>query len=239
MPDLQATCPTGEPAGHRKHNNSHFGLRKRGNLADGLDGRSATDHNPGFHRPRTAFQTPGLLINRDLTSEQDKLGVTRHSMDVLTFDDLVLGSEWESPGRTVTETDVVLFAGLSGDYNPLHANHELSKSGPFGRPVAHGLLGLAIATGLISHAPRVDTMALLAILEWRFLLPIVFGDTIKVVSRVEAREPQARGRRGIVTWHRHILNQNGHVVQAGRTQTLVRGKPRSRPTKPSPSNAGD
>ena len=80
--------------------------------------------------------------------------------------------------------------------------------------MAHGILGLAIATGLISHAPRVDTMAFLAILEWRFLLPIVFGDTIKVISRIEALEPQARGRRGIVTWHRHILNQN----DAGRSR---------------------
>ena len=157
--------------------------------------------------------------------------MTRHSLDVLSFDDLVVGDEWESPGRTVTETDVVLFAGLSGDYNPLHSNHDLSKSGPFGRPVAHGILGLAIATGLISHAPRVDTMAFLAILEWRFLLPIVFGDTIKVISRIEALESQARGRRGIVTWHRHILNQNAQVVQEGRSQTLVRGKPRPRPLK--------
>jgi 3-hydroxybutyryl-CoA dehydratase len=163
--------------------------------------------------------------------------VTRYSLDVLCFDDLVVGDEWESPGRTVTETDVVLFAGLSGDFNPLHCNHDLSKSGPFGRPVAHGILGLAIATGLISHAPRVDTLAFLAILEWRFLLPIVFGDTVRVISRIEALEPQARGRRGIVTWHRRILNQNAQVAQEGRSQTLVRGKPQSRPPQGDPSNA--
>ncbi len=155
--------------------------------------------------------------------------MARYSVAVLSFDDLVIGDEWESPGRTVTETDVVLFAGLSGDYNPLHTNHENAKSGPFGRPVAHGILGLAIATGLTSHAPRVDTMALLAILEWRFLLPIAVGDTLSVVSRIEALHPQARGRRGIVTWHRRIVNQNAQVVQEGRSQTLVRGKPQQRP----------
>ncbi len=154
--------------------------------------------------------------------------MARYSVDVLSFHDLIVGDEWESQGRTVTETDVVLFAGLSGDYNPLHCNHEISKSGPFGRPVAHGILGLAIATGLSSHAPRVDTMALVAILEWRWLLPIVFGDTIRVISRIEALESQARGRRGIVTWHRRILNQNAQVVQEGRSQTLVRGKPQTR-----------
>ncbi len=154
--------------------------------------------------------------------------MAHYSVDVLSFHDLIVGDEWESHGRTVTETDVVLFAGLSGDYNPHHCNHEISKNGPFGRPVAHGILGLAIATGLSSHAPRVDTMALVAILEWRFLLPIVFGDTIRVISRIEALESQARGRRGIVTWHRRILNQNAQVVQEGRSQTLVRGKPQTR-----------
>jgi 3-hydroxybutyryl-CoA dehydratase len=150
--------------------------------------------------------------------------VTRHTFEVLGFDDLVLGDEWESPARTVTETDVVLFAGLSGDFNPLHVNQELSKSGPFGRPVAHGLLGLAIATGLTAHAPRLDTLAFLAILEWKFLVPIGFGDTIRVVSRVEDLKSQARGRRGIVTWHRRLVNQESVTVQEGRTQTLVRGR---------------
>jgi len=154
--------------------------------------------------------------------------VTRHAFEVLVFDDLVLGEEWDSPARTVTETDVVLFAGLSGDFNPLHSNHELSKTGPFGRPVAHGLLGLAVATGLITHAPRIDTLAFLAILEWRFLAPINFGDTIRVISRVEDLQSQAKGRRGIVTWHRRVLNQDSITVQEGRTQTLVRGRHPSR-----------
>ena len=96
--------------------------------------------------------------------------MTRHALEVLAFDDLVLGDEWESPARTVTETDVVLFAGLSGDFNPLHCNHELSKKGLSDDRWPMDLLGLAIATGLISHAPRIDTLAFLAILEWKFLL---------------------------------------------------------------------
>ncbi len=163
--------------------------------------------------------------------------MARHSLEILAFDDLVLGDEWESPARTVTESDVVLFAALSGDYNPLHCNHELSEKGPFGRPVAHGLLGLAFATGLISQAPRIDTLAFLAILEWRFLLPIGFGDTVRVVSQIEALEPQSNGRRGVVTWHRHILNQNGQIVQEGRTQTLVRGRPPTSTSRPNPADA--
>jgi acyl dehydratase len=150
--------------------------------------------------------------------------VTRHSWSIWSFDDLVVGDEWETARRTVTETDVVLFAGLSGDFNPLHVDHSSATNNPFGRPVAHGLLGLAIATGLTSQAPRVDTLALLAILEWKFHRPIAFGDTIHAVSKVESLEPHAHGRRGVVTWHRRILNQDGHVVQEGRTQTLVRAR---------------
>ncbi len=153
--------------------------------------------------------------------------MTRHSWSVKSFDELVVGDEWESPRRTVTQTDVVLFAALSGDFGPLHVDHSSASRSIFGQPVAHGLLGLAVATGLISQTPPIDTLAFLAILEWKFHRPIVFGDTIHVLSKVESLHPQAKGRRGIVTWQRRILNQDGHLVQEGRTQTLVRARTRS------------
>jgi acyl dehydratase len=165
--------------------------------------------------------------------------VTRHLWSVHSFDDLVVGDEWESPRRTVTETDVVAFAGLSGDFNPLHIDHSSQVGNPFGRPVAHGLLGMAIGTGLASQAPRVDTLAFLAILEWKFHRPILFGDTIYVVSTILALESSAGGRRGVVTWRRRILNQDGHLVQEGRTQTLVRGRTASStPKAPQPEDSG-
>jgi 3-hydroxybutyryl-CoA dehydratase len=103
-------------------------------------------------------------------------------------------------------------------------DHEQACRSSFGRPIAHGLLGLAIASGLASHAPRVDTMAFLAILEWKFLHPIAFGDTIRVITRVVLLEPRSRGRRGIVTWHRRLVNQHGKMLQEGMTQTLVRSR---------------
>src|ERR1700691_2675629 len=165
------------------------------------------------------------------------IAVTRHPWSIWSFDDLVVGDEWESPRRTVTETDVVLFAGLSGDLNPLHVDHSSAGGNPFGRPVAHGLLGLSIASGLMSQAPRVDTLAFLAILEWNFHHPIVFGDTIHGISRIEALEPSRNGRRGEVTWYRRILNQEGRLIQEGRTRTLVRG--RSRQPSKTDSNRGD
>lgn len=148
---------------------------------------------------------------------------TRRRTTALGYDDLTVGDEWESASRTVTQADVTTFAGLSGDFNPLHMDHAWATAeGPFGKPVAHGLLGLALASGLASVAPRMDTLAFLAVLEWKFLLPIAFGDTVRVVSTVESIEPQSRGRRAVVTWRRRLLNQEGRTVQDGRTQTLVR-----------------
>jgi acyl dehydratase len=79
----------------------------------------------------------------------------------------------------------------------------------------------------MSNAPRVDTLAFLAITEWQFHKPILFGDTIYALSTVQSLQPQAKGRRGVVTWHRRIFNQDDSLVQEGRIQTLVRA--RSRP----------
>src|SRR4051812_44007788 len=70
----------------------------------------------------------------------------------LFFDDVEVGQEWESPGRTVTETDIVNFAGLSGDFNPIHTDHEFARSTPFRRPVAHGILIWAISSGMGLYA---------------------------------------------------------------------------------------
>ncbi|AMV37541.1 MaoC/PaaZ C-terminal domain-containing protein [Planctomyces sp. SH-PL62] len=161
--------------------------------------------------------------------------MARHRNNPLGYNDLTIGDEWESPGRTVTETDVTTFAGLSGDFNALHVDHAWAADGPFGKPVAHGLLGLALVSGLASHAPRVDTQAFLAILEWKFLLPIAFGDTVRVISRVESIEPQARGRRALVVWRRRLINQDDLVVQEGLTQTLVRARSLAAPSEPESS----
>lgn len=142
----------------------------------------------------------------------------------LYFDDLAPGDEWESPARTVTEADVVAFAGISGDYNAIHVDHESARAGAFGRPVAHGLLGLAIVSGLASYSPRVATLAFLAIERWDFLKAIAFGDTVRVLTRVESIQPKARGRRAEVIWSRRLVNQAGETVQEGRTRTLVKGR---------------
>jgi len=204
------------------------GNRSNGSHPDSGDDPSLDAHQPAPQNPHVReLADPHVWARRTREQEPNsftEFNLTRHSLTILTFDDLVVGDEWVSASRTVTEADVVWFAGLSGDFSPLHVDRESSALGPFGGPVAHGLLGLAISSGLSSQAPRVDTVALLAILEWHFHHPIHFGDTIRVVSTVEALAPGSRGRRGVVTWRRQILNQKAQVVQEGRTQTLVRGR---------------
>jgi acyl dehydratase len=148
-------------------------------------------------------------------------------MPVLYFDDLNVGDEWVSPRRTVTEADVVAFACLSGDFNPIHVDHEFARKTPFGRPVAHGLLGMAIGSGLTSQFPQMATVAFLGIDQWSFLEPLFFGDTVHVRTEVIGLEARARGRRGVVTWRRKLVNQNGTTIQEGTTRTLVRGRRQS------------
>src|SRR5262245_54359660 len=142
----------------------------------------------------------------------------------LYFDDVEVGQEWESPGRTVTETDLVNFAGLSGDFNPIHVDHQFAATTPFRRPVAHGLLVLSISSGLGLHSPAMRTVAFLDIREWKFVGPVFIGDTVRVRSKILETEVRARGRRGAITWQRQIVNQEGKVVQEGVTVTLVEGR---------------
>ena len=142
----------------------------------------------------------------------------------LYFDDVAVGQQWESLGRTITETDVVQFAGLSGDFNPIHVDDEFARSTPFRRPLAHGLLVFSIGSGLAVACPPMRTMAFLEIREWHFLGPVFFGDTIRIQGEAAHKEARGRGRRGEITWRRRILNQENKVVQEGLVVTLVEGR---------------
>jgi acyl dehydratase len=145
----------------------------------------------------------------------------------LFFDDVAVGQEWVSPGRTVTEADIVNFAGLSGDFNPIHTDHEFAKTTPFRRPVAHGMLVWSMASGLGAYAPPMRTVAFLSVREWHFKGPVFAGDTVRLRSNVLGKEVRGRGRRGAITWGRQVLNQEDKVVQEGVTVTLVEGRARA------------
>jgi 3-hydroxybutyryl-CoA dehydratase len=149
----------------------------------------------------------------------------------LFFDDVEVGQEWESLGRTVTEADIVNYAGLSGDFNPIHMDHEFAKTTAYRKPIAHGLLIWAITSGLGMMAPPMRTVAFLSIRDWQFKLPVYVGDTIRIKTKVLEKEERSRGRRGIITWMRTIINQAGKIVQEGITLTLVEGRAHIREAK--------
>jgi acyl dehydratase len=137
------------------------------------------------------------------------------------FDDVEIGQEWESQGRTVTEADIVNFAGLSGDFNPIHTDHEFAKTTPFRRPIAHGLLVFSIGSGLGVSCPSMRTIAFIQVSEWNFRGPVFIGDTIRLRSRLLEKNLKGRGRRGEMVWYRGIVNQEGKIVQEGKLVTLV------------------
>lgn len=142
----------------------------------------------------------------------------------LFFDDVAVDQEFASQGRTITQTDIVNFAGVSGDFNPIHVDHEFAKTTLFRQPIAHGMLVLSIGTGLAVSSPPMRTLAFLGIKEWSFKEPIFIGDTIRMISKAVEKEERSRGRRGVITWRRTIVNQDGKIAQEGLTQTLVEGR---------------
>jgi len=128
------------------------------------------------------------------------------------FEDWEIGKVYESASRTITETDIVIFAGLSGDYNPLHTDEEFAKKSIFGRRVPHGLLVLSISSGLINQSGMFEgaVEAFLAMEKFRLTKAILPGDTIK--TRFEAIEKKVTKQgKGIVTFKMDVLNQKDEV----------------------------
>lgn len=131
------------------------------------------------------------------------------------FDDLKIGERFTSARRTVQDADIVNFAGLSGDFNPLHIDDVMAAEGPFGRRIAHGMLVASVGTGLRS---RIDDCAVLAFLEMtrRFKKPTFPGDTIWVEYEVTKAEPsRSKPQMGVVTFAVRVINQRGETVQDG------------------------
>ncbi len=140
------------------------------------------------------------------------------------FEDFVVGAMDVSPGRTVTETDVIMFSYVSGDTNPMHTDAELSARSLLGERVAHGAFGVSMATGLSHRMGQLDGTAIasLGIDEWRFLRPIRFGDTITLRTTVVETRPSSKPGRGVLIRRMDLLNQRGELVQTGLTSVMVR-----------------
>ncbi|MDG1872309.1 MAG: MaoC/PaaZ C-terminal domain-containing protein [Mariniblastus sp.] len=138
----------------------------------------------------------------------------------LYFDDLVLDRVWVSPRRTVTEADVIQFATMTGDFNPLHVDYDFASKSHYRQPIAHGLLGISWVAGLGSYFPSVNTLAFTAVRNWDFCRPLYFGDTVFVETTCQEKSPSGR-RAGKVVWLRKLINQDGQIVQEGVFETLV------------------
>ena len=144
----------------------------------------------------------------------------------LYFEDFAAGVEHTTRGRTITEADIVNFAGLSGDFIELHTNEEYARESPFGRRVAHGMLTLSIATGLMTRMNLVtDTIvAFYGIDKLRFVKPVFIGDTIHVKKKVVEAAAKG-GAAGVVTFETTVLNQNGEAVLVYKDKLAIKRRP--------------
>jgi acyl dehydratase len=142
----------------------------------------------------------------------------------LYFEEFAADQEHISPGRTITETDIVAFAALSGDWTQIHTDSEFAKDTPFGQRIAHGLLGLSVSSGLGARMGFIEGTAIAFLsLTWKFTKPVFIGDTIRLrVKMIKKRavSPEA----GIVFFDAAVLNQRDEVTQAGEWTVMVRRK---------------
>jgi acyl dehydratase len=141
------------------------------------------------------------------------------------FEEIEVGDTYESPGRTITEADIVMFAGVSGDYNVIHTDAEFMKTSIFGERIAHGLLGLSIQAGLLGRAMPSYASLGVAGLRWKFKNPIKIGDTIRVRGKVIGKKETDDATQGIVTLERVVVNQRDEVVQEGETDLTIERRP--------------
>lgn len=140
------------------------------------------------------------------------------------FEDFTVGDVMVTGRRTVTATDIVNFACLSGDFNGVHSDHEYCRTLPFGEPIAHGPLIYAIVGGL-NYASGINDGTLIGLIgvdRWRFHLPVKHGDTIECRSTVVETRATSKPDRGVVTLRRETVNQRGEIVQSMETTLMFK-----------------
>ncbi len=137
------------------------------------------------------------------------------------FEDFTVGEEWVTPRRTITEADLLMFSGLTGDFNPIHTDEEFAKTTAFGTRIFHGPAAFAVATGLESRLGIKEGTAIAFLgMDWNLKAPIMIGDTIHVFQRVESVRPTSKGGRGIVVFWVEIRKQDGTVCQDGEWKVM-------------------
>ncbi len=145
----------------------------------------------------------------------------------LFFEEFEVGQKIVTPGRTVTEADIVNFAGLSGDFNSIHTDAQHAAETPFGARVAHGLLGLSIASGLAVRTGILEgtVLAFREVRDWKFSQPIFIGDTIHVEIEVKRAKAMPRLGGGMLELTLDVLNQSSESTMKGSWLILVKSQP--------------
>jgi acyl dehydratase len=143
------------------------------------------------------------------------------------FEEFQTGQRIVTAGRTITEADIVSFAGLSGDYNQIHVDADYSAKAPFGQRVAHGLLVTAVASGLAMQTGVMEgtVLAFREINEWKFIKPVFIGDTVHVVLEVKETKDLRRIGGGSVTIEVSVVNQKDESVMKGVWTVLIASRP--------------
>lgn len=151
--------------------------------------------------------------------------MSQHRPRGFYFEEFEEGVELTTPARTITETDIQLFAGLTGDYNQLHTDVEFCKDTTFGQRVAHGLLGLSIAQGLGTRLGFIEgTAVALREVTWKFTGAIFIGDTIHLKIKVAHKKAMPRLGMGMTTFDISVINQKDEVVQKGQWKALIQSQ---------------
>ena len=142
------------------------------------------------------------------------------------FEEFEVGQSIMTAGRTITESDIVNFAGISGDYNQMHVDAEYAAGGEFGERVAHGLLIVSITIGLLVQTGVMEgTVLAFRELDWKFSLPVMIGETIRAIFEITETKALPRLGGGSIVGKVSVLNQDDRVVQRGNIVVLVRSKP--------------
>lgn len=138
------------------------------------------------------------------------------------YEEFDIGQRFTTPRRTVIEADIHTFAGLSGDFNPLHMDEVFAKENDFGGRIAHGPMILGMAFGLGSRDLLDGTVLGLLELGWKFMKPVRPGDTITVLVAVVDKRATKKPDRGVVHFELDVRNQNDETVQVGQAKLMVR-----------------
>ena len=146
----------------------------------------------------------------------------------LYFEEFFVGQRVTTVGRTVSEYDIAAFAGLSGDYNQIHTDAEFSKNTPIGQRIAHGILGLSLASGLAMRTGILEGTVIVfrEITEWKFVKPLFIGDTIHVELEVKETKALPRIGGGSVSIELEVKNQKDEACHRGTWNVLVMSKPK-------------